>query len=54
MPPGKYLVLATSLTMDRTPETIRQLMGMRNRAQEIDVAAGARVQATLAVTGAPQ
>jgi hypothetical protein len=54
VPPGKYLVLATSLTMDRTPETIRQLMGMRNRAQEIDVAAGARVQATLAVTGAPQ
>uniref|UniRef100_Q01NC0 Carboxypeptidase regulatory-like domain-containing protein n=1 Tax=Solibacter usitatus (strain Ellin6076) TaxID=234267 RepID=Q01NC0_SOLUE len=54
VPPGKYLVLATSLTVDRTPETIRQLMGMRNRATEIDVAAGARVQITPIVTGAPQ
>jgi hypothetical protein len=52
--PGKYLVLATGMTLDRTPERVRQLMGMRNRAQEIELAAGARVQATLAVTGAAQ
>ena len=52
--PGKYLVMATSLTVDRTPETIRLLMGMRNRAKEIDLAAGARVQTTLAVTGVEQ
>ena len=54
LPPGKYLMLATSLTADRTPETIRQLMGMRNRAKGIDLAAGARVQTTLPVTGAEQ
>jgi hypothetical protein len=54
LPPGKYLALATSLTVDRTPETIRQLMGMRNRAKELDLAAGARLQTTLTVTGVEQ
>jgi Carboxypeptidase regulatory-like domain len=38
IPPGKYFALATSMVVDRTPEMIRQLLAMRNRATEIDLA----------------
>lgn len=52
--PGKYFVLATSMVVDRTPETTGRLMRSRNRATETVIAAGTSVQVTLAVTAAPQ
>jgi hypothetical protein len=51
LPPGKYLVLAASMTVDRTPEMVGQLVRARNRATELDLAPGASVQVTLPVAG---
>lgn len=54
IPPGKYFALATSMVVDRTPEMIRQLLAMRNRATEIDLAPGASVQVALTASGGEQ
>ncbi len=45
--PGKYLVLATSATVDSTPESIGKLLRCRNRAQEVDIAANGTAKITL-------
>jgi len=45
--PGKYLVLATRDTIDRSPEAIGKLWKVRNRATEIDVPANGKAAVTL-------
>jgi len=43
--PGKYYVLASRTPFDRTPETIALLWGARDKGKEIEIAAGATVEA---------
>ena len=38
--PGKYLVLASTTPIDRSPEAIAKLLDLRTRAKEIDVSGG--------------
>ena len=48
LPPGKYFVLASSLPLDTSPETIGKLLRAKTRAKEVDISAGATAQVTLA------
>jgi hypothetical protein len=52
--PGKYLVLATGMTVDRTPQMIGKLAGMRNRAKEIEISPGGSAQVSLTMNGGEQ
>ena len=45
--PGKYFVLATSGTVDRSPETTGKLWKARNRGEEVEIAPLGKVSATL-------
>ncbi|MBZ5618259.1 MAG: carboxypeptidase regulatory-like domain-containing protein [Acidobacteriia bacterium] len=45
--PGKYFVLATSDTIDRSPESIAKLWASRTRAQEVDLNPNATATLTL-------
>ena len=45
--PGKYFVLATSGTVDRSPETIGKLWKARSRGEEVEIAPNGKVSATL-------
>ncbi|MDQ2774471.1 MAG: carboxypeptidase-like regulatory domain-containing protein, partial [Acidobacteriota bacterium] len=45
--PGKYYVLATNGSIDRTPETIAKLMQMRTHMQEADLQPNGSMQLTL-------
>jgi protocatechuate 3,4-dioxygenase beta subunit len=44
LPPGKYFVLASSLPLDTSPETIGMLLRAKTRAKEVDISAGATAQ----------
>jgi Carboxypeptidase regulatory-like domain len=46
--PGKYFVLATSETIDRSPETTGKLWKARNRGEEVEIAPNGRASAALA------
>jgi hypothetical protein len=46
--PGKYFVLATSETVDRSPETTGKLWKARNRGEEVEIAPNSNASATLA------
>jgi hypothetical protein len=45
--PGKYFVLATSGTIDRSPETTGKLWKARNRGEEVEIAPLGKVSVTL-------
>jgi hypothetical protein len=45
--PGKYFVLATSETVDRSPETTGKLWKARNRGEEVEIAPNGNASATL-------
>jgi hypothetical protein len=45
--PGKYLVIATSLQVDATPETIRRLMRARPLMTEVELPPGGKIELTL-------
>jgi len=45
--PGKYILLATNTPVDRTPESIQQVMGVRSRAQEIEIAPNSTLSVSL-------
>jgi hypothetical protein len=47
LPPGKYFVLASSLPLDTSPETIGKLLGAKTRAKEVDIGPGATAQVTV-------
>jgi hypothetical protein len=48
LPPGKYFVIATHDTPDRSPETIAKISRSRIRAQEIEINPGAPLPVSLA------
>jgi hypothetical protein len=45
--PGKYFVLATTTTVDRTVESIGKLWGARTKAKDVELAPNASAQVTL-------
>jgi hypothetical protein len=45
--PGKYFVLATSDTIDRSPETTGKLWKARNRGEAVEIAPNGKASATL-------
>jgi hypothetical protein len=45
--PGKYFVLATSDTIDRSPETVGKLWKARNRGEEVEIAPNGKASAAL-------
>jgi hypothetical protein len=45
--PGKYFVLATGETIDRSPETIGRLWKARNRGEEVELAPNGKLSVTL-------
>jgi hypothetical protein len=47
LPPGKYFVLASSLPLDTSPETMGKLLRAKARAKEVDISAGATAQVTV-------
>jgi len=49
--PGKYLVLASELSLDGTAEPIRKLWRARSKAKEVEIGPNSTVQVTLEVTG---
>jgi len=51
MTPGMYLVLASGLQLDTSPETIGKLPRAKAKAKEVDVSAGATAQVTLEYGG---
>jgi hypothetical protein len=52
--PGKYLVLATPMDINRTPEMITRLSGMRNRATEVELGPAGKAEVTLTVEAGVQ
>jgi len=46
--PGKYIVLATPETIDRSPETIARLWAARTRGETVELTAGGKPSVTLA------
>jgi hypothetical protein len=46
--PGKYFVLATSVPVDKTPESIQRVTRVRSRAQEIEIGQNSTVSVPLA------
>ncbi|MCU1237019.1 MAG: hypothetical protein JWP63_4986, partial [Candidatus Solibacter sp.] len=54
LPPGKYYLLPTTMTVDRTPQMIDRLSRMRNRAKDVELAPGTSAQVTLTVSGSDQ
>ena len=48
LPPGKYFVLATGATIDRSPETIGKLWKARNRGEEVELAPNGKASVVLA------
>jgi hypothetical protein len=51
LPPGKYVVLATGDTIDRSPETIGKLRKARNRGEEVELAPNGNASVALAPKG---
>ncbi len=49
--PGKYYVLATSDTVDKSPETISRLWRVRSRGEEIDLSPSGSASVTLTPKG---
>jgi hypothetical protein len=45
--PGKYHVLATNVSIDKTPERIRQVTILRSRGQEIEIVQNSPASALL-------